>query len=105
MFLFIYRMKKLGGGVILDLGIYAIQLAQLVYREKPIKITCAGHLGVADVDESVSCILAYSNGKIATLTLHSKVLLSNEAIIVGTKGSLKVNKTTFSWKLNKKFLN
>lgn len=87
----IFRMKELGGGIILDLGIYAIQFAQLVYKEKPTKVICAGHLGVGDVDESVSCILTYGNGRIANLTIHSKVLLPNEAVIVGTKGSVKVN--------------
>ncbi|XP_077296375.1 trans-1,2-dihydrobenzene-1,2-diol dehydrogenase-like [Arctopsyche grandis] len=84
-------MKEFGGGAILDLGIYALQFAQLIYKDDPIKISCTGHLGICGIDESMSCILRYSNGRIATITTHSKVLLPNEAIIIGTKGSLKLS--------------
>lgn len=83
-------MKDLGGGAILDLGVYVLQLAQLVYKEDPISIVCGGYLNNDEVDESMSCILTYSNGKMAMLSTHSRVMLGNDAVIYGSDGSLKV---------------
>jgi len=86
------RMHKrdLGGGTILDLGIYTIQVAQLVFNGEMPKVVASGHLGEDGVDESASITLIYKNGRTATLITHSRVKLNNEALIVGTKGSLKL---------------
>ena len=36
--------KSLGGGVLLDLGCYGVQFAQLVFGERPHKIVASGTL-------------------------------------------------------------
>ena len=83
--------KELGGGSILDLGIYTIQLAQLVYGGEEPTVTASGHLGEEGCDESASISLTYSNGRTATLVTHSRVNLPNQAIIIGTKGTLSLS--------------
>jgi len=80
--------KDLGGGTILDLGIYTIQVAQMVFGGETPTVVASGHMGDDGVDESTSTTLIYKNGRTATLITHSKVKLPNEAIVVGTKGTL-----------------
>jgi len=82
----------LGGGTVLDLGIYCVQLAQLAMgKEKPEKIIAGGHLGPEKVDESTSATLLYSGGRTATLVTSAVVNMPCEGVIIGTKGTLKLN--------------
>lgn len=83
--------KELGGGSILDLGVYTVQLAQLVYGGDQPRVTASGHLGKEGCDESASISLTYSGGRTATLVTHSRVNLPNEAVIIGTKGTMKLS--------------
>ncbi|KAL4716951.1 hypothetical protein ACJJTC_012762 [Scirpophaga incertulas] len=79
-------MKDLGGGAVLDLAIYMLQLSQFVYKDAPIDVVCAGHLSRTGVDESVSCALKYKDGRTATLAAHTRATMANKAEIIGTKG-------------------
>ncbi|CAH0766247.1 unnamed protein product [Diatraea saccharalis] len=79
-------MKDLGGGAVLDLGIYMLQLAQFVYKQPPLDVVCTGHISKAGVDESASCSLKYKEGKTATLSAHTRAAMTNKAEIIGTKG-------------------
>ena len=87
----IYSEKKLGGGTILDLGVYVIQLACLVFNhEKPTAIKALGHVNSDGVDLSVSATLTYKNERTATILTQSMVTLPNEAQIIGTKGIISI---------------
>ena len=70
--------KDLGGGTILGLGIYNIQLAQMVFGGETPTVVASGHMGEDGVDESNSTTLIYKNGRTATLISHSRVELNNE---------------------------
>jgi dihydrodiol dehydrogenase / D-xylose 1-dehydrogenase (NADP) len=86
-----FSKKELGGGSILDIGIYAINIVEMAFGgETPTQIKAIGHLNEDGVDESVSAALKFKNGKTASISTHSKVKLPCEAQIVGTKGILKV---------------
>ena len=65
--------KELGGGTVLDLGIYTIQLAQLVFGGEEPVVVGAGHQGEDGCDQSTSTTLLYSGGRTATLITHSRV--------------------------------
>ncbi|MFZ0667033.1 MAG: Gfo/Idh/MocA family oxidoreductase [Acidimicrobiales bacterium] len=53
----------LGGGALLDLGIYAIQLCSMVFGGPPYRIAADGVVGSTGVDEKVAAVLQYpSNG-------------------------------------------
>lgn len=75
----------------MDLGIYCLQFAQLIFGSYPKSIVSAGYLNEDGVDLSMSCVLTYPEGGTATLSTHSKVQLPNEASIIGTKGTVKVS--------------
>lgn len=85
------RLKELGGGTTLDLGVYVLQFAQLVFGPSaPESVVAQGYLNENGVDTSTSVTLKYKGGKTATLNTHSKVKLPNEAYVIGTKGTIKV---------------
>jgi dihydrodiol dehydrogenase / D-xylose 1-dehydrogenase (NADP) len=85
------RDKKNGGGTTLDMGTYTTQFASLVFKGlKPVKIIAGGHLNSSGADDSASTTIIYPNGKTATLLTHGGVNLPNDALAVGTKGTLKL---------------
>lgn len=83
--------KEQGGGTILDLGVYAINLVQMAFdNEEPLEIVAVGHLNQNGIDLNVCGAFNYSHGRTATISTHSVVRLSNEATITGTKGSIRL---------------
>ncbi|XP_061444670.1 trans-1,2-dihydrobenzene-1,2-diol dehydrogenase-like [Rhineura floridana] len=83
--------KKLGGGVILDLGCYLIQFASMVFGpDKPQSIVASGFLRDSGVDETVSIILNYSGNRQAVLNCTMVIDLSGDALIGGTEGTIKI---------------
>ncbi|XP_001607561.1 trans-1,2-dihydrobenzene-1,2-diol dehydrogenase [Nasonia vitripennis] len=83
--------KELGGGTILDLGVYVIQLASLVFEhDKPTAIRAVGHVNKEGVDESMSASITYSNARTATIYTHSQVELPNRAHVIGTEGTISL---------------
>jgi dihydrodiol dehydrogenase / D-xylose 1-dehydrogenase (NADP) len=83
--------KELGGGAILDIGIYPIQLACLVFNhEKPIKITCTGHMTPLGVDECCSITLLFPGQRIAQINISSNCNLYGAAYIAGEKGTIQI---------------
>ncbi|XP_023946804.2 trans-1,2-dihydrobenzene-1,2-diol dehydrogenase [Bicyclus anynana] len=80
--------KDLGGGAILDLGVYTLQLAQYVFKDEPIKVTAVGELNDEGVDLVDTVILEYKGGRRAVLNIHSKLRLWNKATIVGPLGRI-----------------
>lgn len=91
--------KQLGGGTILDLGIYTIQVSQFVFREEPISIKSTGKLNDDGVDIETNVELKYPSGGFARFKTSALEELSNKATIRGSKGSLTVRKYAHDFKL------
>lgn len=88
--------KSMGGGGILDIGIYPIQLACLLFdHEKPIKITATGHLMPSGVDECCTIVLLYPNQRIAQINVSTNCVKYARTTLVGDKGILEI--PDFSW--------
>jgi len=81
--------RDLGGGSLLDIGIYPIMLT-LLLMGKPKKITAAAHIGKTKVDEDCAVLLDYGNGQ--TANLHSSLLARTptEAYIYFEKGYIHI---------------
>jgi predicted dehydrogenase len=80
----------LGGGALLDVGIYNVSLARMVYQRQPARIVSMAHLGETGVDEQSAVILGYDNGALAILTSAVRTDTCNEATIYGTDGYIKM---------------
>ena len=80
---------ELGGGALLDVGVYTIALAYMVFGA-PSKITSLAHLGQTNVDEQASILLGYDSGQIANLFCAIRTETSKDARIIGTNGSIHI---------------
>lgn len=80
---------KLGGGGILDVGVYTVALAYMVFGA-PSKITSLAHIGETNVDEQASILLGYDSGQIANLFCAIRTETSKEARIIGTEGQIHI---------------
>jgi predicted dehydrogenase len=78
---------SLGGGALLDLGIYPLQLASLVLGP-PVEVDARAYVGSTGADEHVAAILTYESGALATVRAASRVTFGCTARISGTKGSI-----------------
>ena len=82
--------KKLGGGSLLDVGIYPVYLSLLLLGE-PKSMQVEALMTDTGVDKSCSMIFDYENG--ATSNLFSSIgeNTPTEGEIIGTKGSIKLH--------------
>jgi predicted dehydrogenase len=79
----------LGGGALLDLGVYPISLASLVFG-KPARLQCEIHRCETGVDDQVSAILSYSAGATAEVACSTRFTSKNNATLHGSKGFLEI---------------
>ncbi|XP_071750425.1 trans-1,2-dihydrobenzene-1,2-diol dehydrogenase-like isoform X1 [Centroberyx gerrardi] len=83
--------KELGGGALLIIGIYCLQFIGMVYNgEKPESIQATGVCLDTGVDETMVVTLKFSRNRMAVFSCSVAVEMPNDAIIVGTKGTIKV---------------
>ncbi|OHB50065.1 MAG: hypothetical protein A2Y10_14030 [Planctomycetes bacterium GWF2_41_51] len=80
----------LGGGTLLDIGVYVIAFTQMIYGKEPEKISSLAHICSAGTDEQCSMIFAYNNGAMASLNCSFRVESPCQAAVYGTKGYIKV---------------
>ncbi|XP_023188777.1 trans-1,2-dihydrobenzene-1,2-diol dehydrogenase-like isoform X1 [Xiphophorus maculatus] len=83
--------KELGGGALLNIGMYCLQFVCMVYNgERPESIQATGVCLDTGVDETVVVTLKFSEKRMAVFTYSSSIQLPNDAIIVGTKGTIQI---------------
>jgi predicted dehydrogenase len=81
------RDPALGGGALLDLGVYPINLAHLVLGA-PATVTSWAHLTPEGVDDNTGVLLGYDSGAMAALTCGLVGATRNAASITGTRGRI-----------------
>ncbi len=82
--------QNLGGGALLDVGIYPVFLSLLLLG-KPKDIKAIASIGKTNVDESCAMIMKYPKNKMAILDASIITKTSTEALIYGTKGTIRIN--------------
>jgi len=83
----------LGGGALLDLGIYPLNLAFMICGE-PEAMASVATLGETGVDEEEAIVLGHAGGRQSLLAASLRVDTPREARILGTDGSLTL---PFPW--------
>ncbi|MEY8743997.1 Gfo/Idh/MocA family protein [Bacillales bacterium AN1005] len=81
---------ELGGGALLDAGVYPISFASMIFGEQPQHVWSTANIGETGVDEQFSVLLSYSEGRSASLHGAIRLNLSNEAVIYGTEGYIRL---------------
>ena len=81
---------ELGGGALLDLGIYPVSFFNRIFGA-PKKITAEATLAYTGVDLMTSAIFKYDDGKQASLTTSMEIFGSVAATVAGTKGRIDID--------------
>ncbi len=86
---------ELGGGALLDLGIYPVSFAVRVLG-LPQKMTAKATLTGDKVDETTSIIFEYESGAQATLTTCMSAAGPVTAVVTGTFGRIEIDKSFYN---------
>ncbi len=81
---------ELAGGALLDVGVYAVALAAMVFGGPPRHIQAAASLGESGVDEQTAMLFAYEGGALAQLSCAIRTETPNVAWIAGAKGVIRI---------------
>ncbi|MBJ7538324.1 Gfo/Idh/MocA family protein [Marinomonas transparens] len=85
---------ELGGGALLDIGIYPVFLAQLFFG-KPDFIQNQAVLGDTDVDLFEQILLGWESGQLASLEASLISCNPNRAVLSGSKGYIEIDSEWF----------
>ena len=78
--------RALGGGALLDVGVYTINFALMIFGHNISKIASCCTFTETGVDEQNAICLQYYDGKVANLNSSMVSLSDRQGIIYGTKG-------------------
>jgi dihydrodiol dehydrogenase / D-xylose 1-dehydrogenase (NADP) len=85
---------ELGGGALLDVGIYPISFASMVLGT-PSRIVSMAHLGQTSVDEQAGIVFGYEGGQLAVLYTALQTSTAIEATVMGTEGKIRIHSPWF----------
>ncbi|MBV6425629.1 MAG: scyllo-inositol 2-dehydrogenase (NADP(+)) IolU [Haliscomenobacter sp.] len=85
---------NLGGGALLDIGIYPVFLA-LFLLGPPSEITAAGCLGATGVDEELGILMKFPSGQMAHLHTTIRVQTKTEAFVYFERGTINLHSRWF----------
>ncbi|XP_036364213.1 trans-1,2-dihydrobenzene-1,2-diol dehydrogenase-like [Octopus sinensis] len=82
---------SVGGGGLLEIGVYTIWLANFIFRQKPETITACGTIAGTGTDLSANIILTYKDGARASLSFNTTLAGRTDAYIYGTEGKIYIH--------------
>lgn len=80
----------MGGGALLDFGVYGIDVMDWIFEEEPRQIKAIGQISDGGVDTNIQAEFSYCGDRNATLKLSITEKLKNTIRIEGTKASMEV---------------
>lgn len=85
----------MGGGILLDAGVYPVSLASMIMGP-PTRITGMAHLGKTGVDEQAAIVLGYEQGQLATLYMSLKTGIPPGMTLMGSQGRINIHPPIFN---------
>jgi predicted dehydrogenase len=86
---------ELGGGALLDLGIYPVSFAWDILGE-PLSIVASARIGDAGSDTEVATIMAHASGALSTSLSASRGAGPNTASIIGTDARIDIDSVWYA---------
>ncbi|MBD8012701.1 Gfo/Idh/MocA family oxidoreductase [Microbacterium sp. Re1] len=86
---------SLGGGALLDLGIYPISFIWDVLGA-PTQITAVGRLLGTGADAEVATIMTHAGGAISTSLSSSRTVGPNTAVVLGTEARIEIDRVWYT---------
>jgi predicted dehydrogenase len=84
----------LGGGALLDLGVYPVSFAHLLLGE-PDEVQAWAHLTPEGVDDNTGMLLGYDNGAMAVLSCSLTADTACTAVVTGSAGRIEIPRGFF----------
>ena len=81
---------ELGGGALLDIGVYVVSLASMVYGKPPVRVAALADIGSTGVDEQTTMALRHDTGAMASLTCSVRTDTPRAVSILGTQGNIHI---------------
>lgn len=85
-----------GGGPLYDIGIYCINAARYLFKAEPVEVfalsTSSKDSRFKKVDELISCVMKFPEGKLATFSVSFGAFASADYDLIGTKGRIRLEK-------------
>jgi len=91
----------LGGGALLDLGIYPISFASLVFGAQPQEIVSKAQLAPTGVDTRFSAIFGYAGGATAQLAAGFDGRMRHDIMLLGSEGNIRIEMDRGGWKMRR----
>jgi predicted dehydrogenase len=86
--------RNLGGGVLLDAGVYLVSLASMVLGT-PTRVLASGQIGESGIDEHASMLLEHGDGATAQLYVSLRARRSPDLEILGDRGRVRIEAPVF----------
>jgi dihydrodiol dehydrogenase / D-xylose 1-dehydrogenase (NADP) len=80
---------ELGGGALLDLGVYAVSMGCWFFGP-PSEITGTAHMGMTGTDDDSAFVMRHAGGRFTMGYQSLRVETSRDAVIRGTGGALRI---------------
>ncbi len=80
----------LAGGGLLDVGVYTVALASMVFGAEPQELQALAHLGRTGVDEQIAVIARWPDGQLGLLSSAVRTETPQSAWIAGTEGRIEL---------------
>ncbi|MEM7032749.1 MAG: Gfo/Idh/MocA family oxidoreductase [Chloroflexota bacterium] len=81
---------NLGGGGMLDVGIYPLSLASMIFG-KPEKLSSFADIGETGVDELSVLMMQYPAGEVAVVYSAIRASMPHDSMIMGRKGRIRIH--------------
>lgn len=85
-----------GGGPLYDIGIYCINAARYLFKAEPTEVYAMANSSkdsrFKKNDETVSCVMKFSEGRVANFTVSFGAFPTADYDLVGTKGRIRLEK-------------
>ncbi|MBX2812413.1 MAG: Gfo/Idh/MocA family oxidoreductase [Myxococcales bacterium] len=83
---------ELGGGCLLDMGVYPVAIAHYFFEQEPVSIRAMGYFAANGVETEVSALLRYGPEAhySAVLGCSFRARLGSSAVVSGTKGYIVI---------------
>ena len=81
--------KEVGGGAVLDLGVYPISFAQMLLGD-PVRVQVSGAIGPTDVETEAAMLLDHASGTRAIVHCSMVAPLAGRVSVAGTGGRIDI---------------